>query len=377
MKKKQTPNKRLILILKIFLINFFLFAPFTKTRLIIAEDQNPNISTDYLKNSNPNSFYIIGPGDLLTIVVKKEIDSLNGSYLIDGQGYINLPRLKKVYVSGLTINELIRILDEKYVTYLKEPEVDIQIKKYRPVKFLIKGEIATPGLHVLPGSSYAGSPEVNFEASKNIILSSYFPSLIDAIRKSEGITVNADLSNIEVIRKNSISTGGGVIKANINLFSFLEENNNEQNIRILDGDIINIPKSNEPSIISIQKAIQTNLNPKFISVIVSGRVENPGNIKVNKTSVLNDAIEIAGGAKIIKGPIRYVKFNNDGNIDRRKFNYSKSAKRGSYSNPYLSNGDIIYVGKGALASSAEVINEVTKPFQGLVTAITLYEFLSD
>ena len=375
--KKQILNKRLAFILKFFLINFFLFAPFTKPRLIIAEEQNTNISKDYLNNSNPSSFYIIGPGDLLKIVVKREIESLNGSYLIDGQGYINLPRLKKVYVSGLTIKELTRILDEKYLTYLKEPEVDIQIKRYRPVKFLIKGEIATPGLHVLPGSSYAGSAEVSFEASKNIILSSYFPSLIDAIRKSEGITVNADLSNIEVIRKNSISTGGGVIKANINLFSFLEENNNAQNIRILDGDIINIPKSNEPSILLIKKAIQTNLNPKFISVIVSGRVENPGNIKVNKTSVLNDAIEIAGGAKIIKGPIRYVKFNNDGNIDRRKFNYSKSAKRGSYSNPYLSNGDIIYVGKGVLASSAEVINEVTKPFQGLVTAITLYEFLSD
>ena len=76
--------------------------------------------------------------------------------------------------------------------------------------------------------------------------------------------------------------------------------------------------------IAIKKAIQTNLNPKFINVFINGRVESPGSIKVNKASVLNDAIAIAGGTKIIKGPIRYLTFNNDGSIDKRKFRYKKS-----------------------------------------------------
>ena len=322
----------------------------------------------------PQNDYILGEGDKLLISIVKEIDDFNVEVVINASGTIILPRLNRIYVSGLSIDELQQILEEEYKFYIKEPDINIQVIRYRPVKIFITGEVANPGLHILPGSSFQVQQDGGVS---NGSLNSYFPSLIDAIKKSEGITLNADLSQIEVIRKNQLSGGGGRIKTNIDLHSFFEQNTDEQNIRILDGDAINIPRSINPSIISIKKAIQTNLNPKFINVIVSGRVENPGTIKIDKSSVLNDAIEIAGGAKIIKGPIRYLKYSNDGSIDRRKFNYSKSAKRGTYSNPYLSNGDIIYVGKGKLAASAEVLNEITKPFQSLVTAVTLYEFLSD
>lgn len=373
--KKHKISKNNYLLLKLLLVNSILFLPLSKSKFLLPSYANYELTSDYL-NKTPNSFYILGAGDLLNIEVHKEVESLNGTQVIDGQGFINLPRLKKVYVAGLTLKELTNLLNKEYLNYLKEPDVNLQVIRYRPVKFLIKGEVANPGLHILPGSSFINS-EGNFKNQNEFILNSYFPSLIDAIKKSEGITLNADLSKIEITRKNKISDGGGRIKTNLNLLSFLENNNDGQNIRILDEDTITISRSTNPSIISIKKAIQTNLNPKFINVVVSGRVENPGNIKIDKASVLNDAIEIAGGTKIIKGQIRYLRYNNDGSIDKRKFRYSRSAKRGSYSNPYLSSGDIIYIGKGPLAASAEVLNEVTKPFQSLVTAITLYEFLSD
>lgn len=374
MKKNHITPINFSFLIKIFLINYFLLLPFIKPKYLKPLFANNNLTTDYL-SKDPKIFYILGEGDFLKIVIEKQVVSLNGNYMIDGQGFINLPRLKKVYVSGLTVNELTKLLNTEFLKYIKEPDINIQVIRYRPVKIFITGEVANPGLHILPGSSFQVEQEGGVSIDKS--LNSYFPSLIDAIKKSDGITLNADLSQIEVIRKNKLSGGGGRIKTNIDLHSFFEQNTDEQNLRILDGDAINIPRSINPSIISIKKAIQTNLNPKFINVIVSGRVENPGTIKIDKSSVLNDAIEIAGGPKIIKGPIRYLKYSNDGSIDRRKFNYSKSAKRGTYSNPYLSNGDIIYVGKGKLAASAEVLNEITKPFQSLVTAVTLYEFLSD
>ena len=363
--------------LKLIILNYFLFTPFIKPKIIYSLEEKNNLSTEYLKNTTSESFYILGPGDLLNIVVKKEADELNGRYVIDGQGYISMPRLKKVYVAGLTIFELTKLLNTEYLKYVKAPDLNIEVVRYRPIKILVTGEVSEPGLHVLPGSSVTGPDENNFANPRDTILISYFPSLFDAIRKSSGITINADISNIELTRKNKLSDGGGRLKTKADLISFLELKDNNQNIRVLDGDTIHIPRSKNPSIISIKKAIQTNLNPKFINVFINGRVESPGSIKVNKASVLNDAIAIAGGTKIIKGPIRYLTFNNDGSIDKRKFRYEKSAQRGSYSNPYLSNGDIIYVGKGSFASSAEVINEITRPFQGIASAITLYEFLSD
>ena len=76
----------------------------------------------------------------------------------------------------------------------------------------------------------------------------------------------------------------------------------------------------------LSKAIQSNLNPKFINVFVSGRVKNPGPIKLTKSSTLNDAIDIAGGSKVLKGKTRFVRFLNDGQIDTRKFKYSKRNK---------------------------------------------------
>ena len=118
-----------------------------------------------------------------------------------------------------------------------------------------------------------------------------------------------------------------------------------QNLRILDGDTITIERNDKPVIQQISKAIQSNLNPKFISVLIAGRVENPGTIKINKTATLSDAINLAGGAKVIKGPVNFLRYNNDGSVDFRKFRLSKKVKRGSYKNPYLRNGDVVFVGK--------------------------------
>jgi len=65
----------------------------------------------------------------------------------------------------------------------------------------------------------------------------------------------------------------------------------------------------------------------------------------------------------------------DGEIDKRTFNFRKSSVRGSYKNPYLRNGDIIYVGKGLLDGSSEVITEISSPFLNIFTSIGLYKAL--
>ena len=138
--------------------------------------------------------------------------------------------------------------------------------------------------------------------NQNSMNNNVFPSLIDAIRKSEGITINADLSNIKITRINNISDGGGRISTTVNLLETLEMRDTSQNLRILDGDTITIERNDKPVIQQISKAIQSNLNQKFISVLIAGRVENPGTIKINKTATLSDAINLAGGAKVIKVP---------------------------------------------------------------------------
>ena len=110
-----------------------------------------------------------------------------------------------------------------------------------------------------------------------------------------GVTLRSDLQNIEIIRRNSLSNGGGKIKANINLLSLIESGEFTNNIRLYDGDYVSIGKTDNDNLKLLKNAVMSNLNPKNIQVFVSGRVENPGPVIAAKQATLNDAILLAGG----------------------------------------------------------------------------------
>ena len=90
-----------------------------------------------------------------------------------------------------------------------------------------------------------------------------------------------------------------------------------------------------------------------------------------------DAIQIAGGTKFIKGKIRFIRYKNDGTIDKRLFAYKQNAKRGSFSNPILRNGDVISVGKSRINVLNEVVGDITAPLQGIVSSYAFFKILSE
>ena len=271
--------------------------------------------------------------------------------------------------------------------------------KYRPISVFIDGEVTTTGQYLLPGAltsekkieTYNSSllnkeiPNVDI-STKNLTLqngelilseSFIYPTLVDLIRESGGITANADLSNIKVIRKDSYSNGSGLKSAKINLFKYIENSDTSQNLRIFDGDKIIIGKTTKPVLEQISKVLKSNLNPKFIKVYVGGRVLREGQITAGSTATLLDAISLAGGAKVMKGPVNFIRYNSDGSVDKRKFTLRKSANRGSYRNPYLKDGDVIFVDKSAFNNATEIITEVTGPFAGIVSSIGIYKVITD
>ena len=63
-----------------------------------------------------------------------------------------LPKIKRVYVSGLTISELTNLLNKKYSEFVKYPSIEISVSDYRPVRFFLKGEVLNPGFYTLKGS---------------------------------------------------------------------------------------------------------------------------------------------------------------------------------------------------------------------------------
>lgn len=378
--------------------NFFSYS-FLSTKEVLSKDETNFPTAEYIKNLPKDNSYILGPGDSIFIKVSEFSKELNSIAYIDGEGIAVLKRLNKSYLSGLTINELTRILNKEYSEYVKNPDVSITVVKYRPISVFIDGEVTTTGQYLLPGAltsekkieTYNSSllnkeiPNVDI-STKNLTLqngelilseSFIYPTLVDLIRESGGITANADLSNIKVIRKDSYSNGSGLKSAKINLFKYIENSDTSQNLRIFDGDKIIIGKTTKPVLEQISKVLKSNLNPKFIKVYVGGRVLREGQITAGSTATLLDAISLAGGAKVMKGPVNFIRYNSDGSVDKRKFTLRKSANRGSYRNPYLKDGDVIFVDKSAFNNATEIITEVTGPFAGIVSSIGIYKVITD
>ena len=92
---------------------------------------------------------------------------------------------------------------------------------------------------------------------------------------------------------------------------------------------------------------------------------------------MTDAIYLAGGTKVLKGPVRFLRYNSDGTIDNRVFSFKRGAKRGSYKNPYLREGDVVMVGKSKLNLANEILGEITAPIQGIFSTYGFYKLITE
>ena len=254
----------------------------------------------------------------------------------------------------------------------------------------VNGEVVNPGLQTMQGSLslfrdkgsgnlaiFENSNNENSAITNNLGGSDfYFPTVFDAIRASGGITKYSSLTDIQIIRNESITKGSGKKITTLNFEKLLSSGDSSQNIRIYDSDVIILKKSIEPNTAFLTKAILSKLNPRFINVIVTGRVNRPGMQTVSRASVLSDAVDMAGGTKVMRGPVTFIRFKSDGTIDKRKIKLTKR-RRGQFDNPNLRDGDFILVGNNLLTSANEVIGEITNPFIGVFSTYGLIKAISD
>lgn len=380
----------LILISLIFSFNkSILIADELNKKKFAQEGIGGQLNLNYLKNI-PRSEYILGPGDFLTLVIADDIPEFIIKTSIDGMGTIELPRLGRVFVQGLTKNELVDLLNESYEQYINFPDVAITIDNFRPMRIFIDGEVNSPGLYTIAGVKKVGvatKNEINsltidrqksstsfseqnkiatdkFLSTNSLSESYLFPTVYDLIQVAGGVKNNADLSNIEIKRIDTISNGGGKVKTNINLLGSIKGNQNNQNIRIFDGDIIFVSESDISSMTQISDLIKSNLNPKFINIYLSGKAIQPGLKLVPNYSSASDLLEMFP-QKTLKGSMFLYRSNIDGTTEKRRIKISKTNPKGSFNNPFLKDGDIVRVGNNKFSVAAEIISELTNPMTGI------------
>ena len=85
-----------------------------------------------------NNFYILGPGDVIEIMVSPEYPELNQINTINGNGRIIISKLNSIYVSGLTVNELIKLLSDLRLDVKSGLEIEILAEKTRHAQKLLE-----------------------------------------------------------------------------------------------------------------------------------------------------------------------------------------------------------------------------------------------
>ena len=348
-------------------------------------------NTSYLNSGKKLNDYILDTGDQLSIEFIKTPE-FSGIFRIDEQGEIYLPRLKNSYIRGLTIRELQSMLELKYSDFLITPEIYIRLITYKPIRISINGELRNPGRYKLSPfealkdtetiktNSLSSQGEqksinsLNNKIAENSIISGttkkeneYLTTLSNAIMRAGGLTSSSDIKNIEIIRNIPIGKGGGRKRTSIDLSSYLYQLDSSADLQLYDGDYIFIPRLSKPDPNILKLSIISGLTPKFISVNVSGQIENPGLFRVPIESSVVDVLNLAGPRKVLSGKIYLIRYKNDGTLLRRSLNISSNAKPGSTKNPTLFDGDYITVKNSILGRAAGNLQTITEPFIGIYT----------
>jgi len=251
------------------------------------------------KNPSIDPGYLVGPGDVLNIEVWREPE-ISRDVIVSNKGEIKLPPVRKTRVVGMTIPKMEEKLTEELSKYVIDPIVFVTIKEYNSHRVIALGKI-TSGMYILKRKTtlveflgQIGGPTensdifhiklikkdgrvLNFDLNelfnnpdkKDEVLVSggdilYVPplemnkvyvlgevnspkvlnikgkmTLIDAITEAGGYTRDAVTKSVLVIRGELGSQRG--IRVNLN--RILKKADIGQNIELMPGDIVYVPKT--------------------------------------------------------------------------------------------------------------------------------------
>lgn len=237
--------------------------------------------------------YLLGPNDVISILIydNKEMDQ--EKIRIQPDGNIIVAPLGSIKASGKSIDELHNLLVDKYRFYLKDPQLTIRLDQTRPFVAYISGAVLNPGGYELNTDTTNYYP-AGVATFNEVQISRRSPLLSNLLVAAGGIKFDADLEHIQIKNSNTKD----IIE--VNLMKILESQDTRQDIYLMAGDVVTVPKLPTPLAVSEEKYIKyatSTFSPKNIPIKVFGYVQKPGLVQLDsKASItLNTAIMEAGG----------------------------------------------------------------------------------
>jgi polysaccharide biosynthesis/export protein len=101
-------------------------------------------STSAVEATGEFSQYLIGPADVIHISVWKNAD-LSQTVTVGPDGFVSLPLLGDVHVSGMTANRLSEMLGERLRSYVVKAQVTVSVVEIRSRQVYVMGQVGKPG----------------------------------------------------------------------------------------------------------------------------------------------------------------------------------------------------------------------------------------
>jgi polysaccharide export outer membrane protein len=263
---------------------------------------NEKILSQAQMSSEPGEI-LIGAGDLLQISVF-EAKELDKTVRVSSRGFVSLPLVGELKISGLTAIEAEEKIEDMYKSrFIKDPHVSIFVEEQISQRITLVGQFKKPGTY-----DYLSNQK-----------------LLDVIALGGGLSEQA--GQIVQVRRTRYVQGEPNTFI-VDLDRLIKEGNVELNIRVNGGDVLFIPEAGV--------------------FFVDGAVRRPGSYPIKHKTVVQEGLVEAGGfeSSAKKDKIKLVRVTENG---ERKIIDLDLNETSSNEMP-LKDRDILIVGEGALGT---------------------------
>jgi polysaccharide export outer membrane protein len=160
------------------------------------------------------SGYVIGPDDVLTVVLWREKD-MSADVVVRPDGKITLPLLNELQAAGLTPEQLRGAIEKAASKYVAEPNATVIVKAINSRKVHILGNVGKAGTYPLTGDM----------------------TVLQLIATAGGLQEYADAKHITVMRKEN----GRDQALKFNYKDVIRQKNVQQNVLLKPGDTVVVP----------------------------------------------------------------------------------------------------------------------------------------
>lgn len=288
------------------------------------QNSNPNIDAINAKlqtTIKPKSReYRLGSGDRLDLNIF-QADQLSREYQISSSGQIQLPVAGRISIGGLTVEEAQAEIEKVLSKDLMiDPQVTISITEYASNEISVTGAVLSPNLYTVKEGR----------------------SPFEMLTMAGGLSKEAGQQlHITTRQRNSESGELESLRMIVDMQTFFnprtpeefKQKENIQNLVLLDGDSIYVPK--------------TGL------VYIDGAIKRPGSYALPSDTTIFSLLALAGGVKW-SSSTRVVKVVRKvgGATEVKNVNLSK-VKSGNAPDFQLQSGDLILVGHNPLKRGIE------------------------